>query len=161
MRTQLPLGFFATAFFIILLGLYVKFTAQKTISIVPPAQQTLLSPTPAVPSLNYALPIACDLYEAQASFSATMRGSDIHISYHMSNLPPQTIAVLGDCLYQAEGAASLRKIKCGIGAQVSMAKQALSSGLLSPEMIQTTLMQTGKPLPFRVEKILQNCKNVR
>lgn len=159
MRNQLPLVFFAAAFFILLLGLYSKFTAQKArIPAISPST-VIVTPTSFIPSLNYNAPITCNFQDKTSSFAATMKGTDITVSYFADAQPTHTIVVRGDCVYQAVGKAPLVKTKCGVGNSVTMAKQLLSSGLLSPDMLTSVLKQSGKSIPFDVGKIMASCKN--
>jgi len=159
MKGQLPLIFFATAFFILVLGLFSKYTSKQLMQSTQTSSLYTISVTPFIPTLNYDLPITCNLSNSTSSFSAELRGTALRVVYKTKNQELQTIEVHDDCIYQGNGTGSLVKTRCGVGKVVEMAKTLLSTRLLSADNIQSAITQSGRPLPFNAGQIMRSCKN--
>lgn len=163
-----PPVFFAIAFVILIIGLYSKFAFKS---------QTFPSPKPTVvdkdevqsqellktlKKLDYNKPISCILDDATSTVSAQMEGTNIALTVLPRAGVTQHALVIGDCLYSwSEDKRNIGVKKCGVGTYISMGKQFLGSGLLSPDMIKEGMNEVGKTMQINLVDILDSCKNTK
>ena len=156
---DIPLLFFACAFFIILFGLFSKFSFQKDSSIP-------LSPTPQQKSskppnkLDYNLPILCDYRTKESSISAVVDANSVAATL-ASNKDVQKYIVQGDCLYSWNNNESKGTKKCGVGSYLTIGRQLLSSDVGSISSLVSMFPQSGKTPTIDFQAVFESCKNVK
>jgi hypothetical protein len=156
---DIPLLFFAFAFFIVLLGLFSKFSFQKQNSIQPtsvPQQMSMPSPH----KLDYNLPILCDYRTKDSSTSAMVDGNSVRATV-INNTTVKKYVVQGDCMYSWNNNELKGTKKCGIGNYIVMGKQLLSSGVGSIDSIANMLQQSGKASTINIQAVFETCRNVK
>lgn len=157
---DIPLVFFAFALFIILFGLFSKYSFQKDVSV---SQKTLNAIPASAPKsqnkLNYTLPIVCDYQTKDSSISATMDASLITATLK-DNKGVQRYVVERDCLYSWNTNEQVGKKKCGVGNAIAMGKQLLSSGIGSIDSIASMFPKSQGSSPVDLQAVFETCKNV-
>ena len=156
---DIPLLFFACAFFIVLFGLFSKFSFQKNSSIPssPTPQQKSSKP---LNKLDYNLPILCDYRTKESSISAVVDANSV-VATLTNNTDIQKHVVQGDCLYSWNNNELKGTKKCGIGNYIMMGKQLLSSGMGSIDSIARMLQQSGKTSTINIQAVFETCRNVK
>lgn len=156
---DIPLLFFACAFFIVLFGLFSKFSFPKNSSaqLSPTPQQNISKPPN---KLNYSLPILCDYRTKESSISAMIDGNSIAATL-ANGKDVQRHIVQGDCLYSWNNNEVKGTKKCGIGNYIAMGKQLLSSGVGSIDSLTSMFPQSGKTSTIDFQAVFESCKNVK
>lgn len=161
-QVDIPLLFFSLGFFIIIFGLLSKYTFQKKgVSNTNVSQITQVDITPKLklPSISYSKPFVCNYSSKEATVSASIQNNSVEVRFQNS-LTNTRYVVEGDCLYSWTVGEKLGKKQCGVGRYIGIVRQMLSSGLASPESINSMIKQAGKSSPVDSVKLLESCKNV-
>jgi len=162
-QIDFPLVFFSLAFFIILFGLFSRFSFQPKKYVEPKMQKVSSIPDSdkkQTVSLNYSLPIICEYQIKSSSISAAMSGNDVSFTA-VQNAVQKNYTLAGDCLFSWNTVEKTGKKQCGVGQYVSIAKQLLGSGLASVDSLGEMAKQSGKNIPFDMGSLLKTCKNVK
>jgi len=164
-QVDIPLVMFSFAFFIIILGLFSRFSFQRNSNDVIKTTQVAISPAGdkldiKLKSLDFEKPIVCDSNSASSTISAQLSGISIGITVETTLHRKKTI-VQGDCVYSWIETEKVGSKQCGIGQYISIGKQLLGSNLVSLDSIGDMAKQMGKTLPENIGEILNSCKNVK
>ncbi|MFH0773705.1 MAG: hypothetical protein V1922_05340 [bacterium] len=161
---DLPLLFFSFIFFIVLFILFSKFSFQNNSLTSNNIQNVAISPssqknTPPLKKLDYNSPIVCNYHAKDSSVSAAIEGNSITATL-LKDKTTQRYVVQGDCLYSWNMREITGKKECGIGNYISLAKQMLSTGSISPDMMTEMFQKSGSSQAIDFNAILESCDNV-
>jgi len=164
-QLDIPLIFFSFAFFIIIFGLFSKFSFQNSNSILQENKKAVISVVQqknitVSKKLDYNLPILCDYQTKNSSISAAI--SNISIAATIINDKNiQRHIVEGDCLYSWNMNEINGQKKCGIGSFITMGRQLLSSGLGSINSLISMLPKSNTTSTINFQAVFESCKNVK
>jgi len=162
-QVDIPLVFFSLAFFIVLFGLFSRFSFQQKKYIEPQNTKNTTSEIPVKSQtikLDYNNPLICNYRTKDASISASVVGVAISASMQKNKIIQRYI-VEGDCIFSWVESEKIGKKQCGVGQYMGIAKQLLGSGMASAESLGAMAKQAGKNIPFDIESLLKTCRNVK
>jgi hypothetical protein len=162
-QVDIPLVFFSLAFFIILFGLFSRFSFQQKKYIEPQNIKNTTSETPVksqMIKLNYNNPLICNYQTKDASISASVVGVAISASMQKNKII-QRYVVEGDCIFSWVESEKIGKKQCGVGQYITIGKQLLGSGMASADSLSGMAKQMGKSIPFDMGSLLETCRNVK
>lgn len=158
-QVDVPLVFFSLAFFIILFGLFSRFSFQSKKYVEPKLQQ-IVSPITSKKKLNYNLPLICNYHTNNSTISASLKDASAAVIV-AQDAQEKRYVLEGDCIFSWEKKAVVGKKQCGVGQYLGIARQLLGSGLASADSLGVLATQAGKSIPFDIGSLLQSCKNVK
>jgi putative cell wall-binding protein len=164
--TDIPLIFFSIAFFIILLGLFSRFSFKSEQRVPATVQNNTSTKSPidknkvALKKIDYNKPITCDYSNKESTISAKIDDTKIAITI-IEKVDKQYVVVNGDCMYKwSEKEKNEGQKKCGIGTYMAIGKQLLNTGLSSSSQIfETMTKKMGKTSQFDINSLLDTCSN--
>lgn len=164
--TDIPLIFFSIAFFIILLGLFSRFSFKSEQRVPATVQNNTSTKSPidknkvALKKINYNKPITCDYSNKESTISAKIDDTKIAIII-IEKVDKQYVVVNGDCMYKwSDKEKNEGQKKCGIGTYMAIGKQLLNTGLSSSSQIfETMTKKMGKTSQFDINSLLDSCSN--
>lgn len=164
--TDLPLVFFSIAFFIILLGLFSRFSFKREQRVPIGVQNNIPTKSPissnkiALKKIDYNKPIICDYSNKESTISAKVDDTKIAITI-IEKGDKQHMVVSGDCMYKwSEKEKNAGQKKCGIGTYMAIGKQLLNTGLSSSsQIVETITKKMGKTSQFDINSLLDSCSN--
>jgi hypothetical protein len=164
-QIDIPLIFFACAFFIVIIGLFIKLSTQSNISHTK-QQLNLITLAPQqkkvklLKKLDYNLPIECEYITKDSSMSATISQDSVSVMIKSGDGALRYL-VQGDCLYTWNINTHEGVKKCGVGGYVSMGRQLLSSGIGSIDSIISMFQKSQAASQINIEEALNSCKNAK
>jgi len=162
---DIPLLFFFCAFCIVLFGLSSKLMFQKGGEVNTNIKPTTIAASPKnktaqLKSINYNLPVRCEMANTESSISAQLEGTSLTATIQTKSEIKKVI-VMDDCVFIWIEKEQKGRKQCGIGQYISIGKQLLEMGLATPETINSMASQMGKSLPIDLGTVLKSCKNVK
>lgn len=159
---NIPLLFFAFAFFVVLLSLFSKYSFQSSgTKQISQLNKQIISPTVTPYKLgttaNFSRTVECNYMSATASMSAIIQNADVFARFGNN-----TFLVTGDCLYRWQLGQKEGSKQCGVGQYVSVGKRLLGSGLITSSSIGDTVKKMGESQALAsidFQKLLNTCKN--
>jgi len=159
---NITLIFFAFAFFVVLLGLFSKYSFQP-VGIKKTSQGNESAPTKSPQKLKIAVDfsrtVGCNYQDATASTSAIIQNAKIFVKSEKT-----TFLLTNDCLYRWQLAQRTGNRVCGVGQYVSIGETLLTSGLLTNDSVGDMIKKMGGSTilsSIDVQKILNTCKNIK